>query len=207
MISLYISQDTVIHQLRPGIKLSLLILCGTIIFMVSSVSTFLFFLLFISLLYKIAKIPFNKIIKQFKSVWLFLVFIFIFQAIFDNWFTGFAIILRFIILISLASLISFTTKVSDVIASIEAGFRFFQCFGVNPSKLSIALSMAIRFIPVINEKFNEICEAQKARGLNINIIALAIPLIIRIIRMASEVAEALDARSYDSNDNRLYLRK
>ncbi|MDD9329030.1 MAG: energy-coupling factor transporter transmembrane protein EcfT [Bartonella sp.] len=207
MINLYISQNTFIHQLRPGIKLSLLILCGSIIFMVSSVFTFLLFLLFISLLYKIAKIPFNKIIKQFKSVWLFLVFIFIFQAIFDNWLTGFLIILRFIILISLASLISFTTKVSDMITSIEAGLRFFRCFGVNPSKLSIALSMAIRFIPVINEKFNEICEAQKARGVNINIIALAIPLIIRIIRIASEVAEALDARSYDSNDNPLYLRK
>ncbi|ATO56875.1 energy-coupling factor transporter transmembrane protein EcfT [Bartonella sp. 1-1C] len=207
MISLYISQDTFIHRLRPGIKLSLLILCGTIIFMVSSVSTFLLFLLFISLLYKIAKIPFNKIIKQFKSVWLFLVFIFVFQAIFDSWLTSFSIILRFIILISLASLISFTTKVSDMITSIEAGFRFFQCFGINPSKLSISLSMAIRFIPVINEKFNEICEAQKARGLNINIIALAIPLIIRTIRIASEVAEALDARSYDSNDNSLYLRK
>ncbi|WP_407965658.1 energy-coupling factor transporter transmembrane component T family protein [Bartonella sp. C271] len=207
MISAYISQDTFIHRLRPGVKLSLLILCGTTIFMVSSISTFLFFLLFISLLYRIAKIPFNKIIKQFKSIWLFLIFIFIFQAIFDNWLTGLSIILRLIILISLASLISFTTKVSDIITSIEVGFRFFSFLGINSSKLSIALSMAIRFIPVINEKFNEICEAQRARGLNINIIALAIPLTIRTIRIASEVAEALDARSYDYDDNQFYLKE
>ncbi|OPB31154.1 energy-coupling factor transporter transmembrane protein EcfT [Bartonella sp. AR 15-3] len=207
MISSYISQDTFIHRLKPGIKLSLLILCGTTIFMVSSISTFLFFLLSISLLYRIAKIPFNKIIKQFKSVWLFLIFIFIFQAIFDNWLTGLSLILRLILLISLASLISFTTKASDMITSIEVGFRFFSCLGVNSSKLSIALSMAIRFIPVISEKFNEICEAQRARGLNINIIALAIPLTIRTIRIASEVAEALDARSYEHDDNQLYLKE
>ncbi|CBI75897.1 predicted membrane protein (fragment) [Bartonella clarridgeiae 73] len=111
--------------------------------------------------------------------------------------------MRFIILISLASLISLTTKVSDMVASIEVGFRSFQCLGINPSKLSMVLSMAIRFIPVISEKFNAICEAQRARGLDINIIALAIPLIIRTIRIASEVAEALDARSYDSDDKTL----
>ncbi|WCR55495.1 energy-coupling factor transporter transmembrane component T family protein [Bartonella clarridgeiae] len=203
MISSYIPHDTLIHRLRPGTKLLFLILCGTIIFMVSSISAFLLFLLFISSLYRIAKIPFNKIIKQFKPVWLFLVFIFIFESIFDNWLTGFSIILRFIILISLASLISLTTKVSDMVASIEVGFRSFQCLGINPSKLSMVLSMAIRFIPVISEKFNAICEAQRARGLDINIIALAIPLIIRTIRIASEVAEALDARSYDSDDKTL----
>ncbi|AQX27510.1 biotin transport system permease protein [Bartonella sp. JB63] len=175
--------------------------------MVSSISIFLLFLLFISSLYRIAKIPFNKIIKQFKSIWLFLVFIFIFQSIFDNWLTGFSIILRFIILISLASLISLTTKVSDMVASIEVGFRLFQCLGINPSKLSIALSMTIRFIPVIREKFNAICEAQRARGLDINIIAIAIPLIIRTIRIASEAADALDARSYDSDNKTLYLQE
>ncbi|MET3589639.1 energy-coupling factor transporter transmembrane protein EcfT [Bartonella silvatica] len=40
---------------------------------------------------------------------------------------------------------------------------------------------------------------QQARGSQLNIAALAIPLIIRTIRMASEVAEALDARFYNAD--------
>ncbi|ENN91029.1 energy-coupling factor transporter transmembrane component T family protein [Bartonella schoenbuchensis] len=199
MITLYLPRDTFIHKLPPGVKLLFLTVCGTIISMVSSIPILCLFLLLVVLLYGIAKIPLSNMVRQLKLMSLFLVFIFIFQAIFNNWLTGFEVILHFIILIPLASLISFTTKVSDMMNSIEAGLQPFRRFGINPSKLSMVLSMAIRFIPVVSEKFNEIREAQKARGLDTNIIALAIPVIIRIIRMASEVAEALEARSYDSN--------
>ncbi|WP_332059696.1 energy-coupling factor transporter transmembrane component T family protein [Bartonella sp. CB74] len=199
MIGLYFPQDTFIHRLRPEIKLVFLTVCATIIIMVSSIPLLSLFLLFVALLYRIAKIPFENILKQLKSTGLFLVLIFVFQAIFNNWLTGFEVILRLITLIFLASLVSLTTKVSDMVTSIEAGLRPFRCFGINPSKFSMVLSMTIRFIPVVSEKFNEVREAQKARGFDTNIFALAMPLILRTIKMASEVAEALDARSYDSD--------
>ncbi|GAA5098249.1 hypothetical protein GCM10023260_08610 [Bartonella acomydis] len=128
-----------------------------------------------------------------------LVLLFVFQTLFDSWLSGVEVILRLVILFSLSSLISFTTKVSDMVDTIEAGLQLFRCFGINPSKVSMVISMAIRFIPLLSEKFNEVREAQQARGLNTNIVALAIPLIIRTIRMASEVAEALEARSYDAD--------
>ncbi|KEG15683.1 energy-coupling factor transporter transmembrane component T family protein [Bartonella bacilliformis] len=203
MIGLYLPKDTLIHKLQPGVKLIFLTVYGTSIFWVSSMSVLLLFLLLVVLLYKMAEIPFHHVVKQIKPVCPFLVLVFVFQAIFDNWLTGFWIISRFILLISLASLVSLTTKVSDMVHSIETGLRPFQYYGVNSSKLGMVLSMAIRFIPVVSEKFNEIREAQKARGLDTNIMALAMPLIIRTIKMASEVAEALDARSYDSDIDKL----
>ncbi len=174
-----------------------LALCGTVIFMVSSVTMLSLFLLFVAFLYGIAKVPFNNVVKQLKSMSLFLVLIFVFQVFFKSWLTGFEVILRFIALIFLASLVSLTTKVSDMVNSVERGLRPFRFLGINPSKLSMALSLAIRFIPVVSEKFNEVREAQQARGFDTNILALTMPLIIRTIKMASDVAEALDARSYD----------
>lgn len=186
------------HRLRPGIKLLSLTVCGTIIFMVSSVSVLSLLLLLVALLYVIAQVPFKKVVQQFRLIGPFLIFIFVFHTVFDNWLVGLKVILRFIILIFLAFLVPLTTKVSDMMESVEGGLRPFQRFGVNPSKLSIVLSMAIRFIPVIIEKFNEVREAQRARGLDAHITVLAIPLIIRTMRMASEVAEALEARSYDT---------
>lgn len=86
-----------------------------------------------------------------------------------------------------------------MVDSIQAGLQHFRCFGINPSKVSMVISMAIRFIPLLSEKFNEVREAQRTRGFDSNIFALAMPLIIRTIKMASEIAEALEARSYDSN--------
>ncbi|UNE54876.1 energy-coupling factor transporter transmembrane component T family protein [Bartonella machadoae] len=201
MIGLYLPRDTLIHRLKPEIKLVFLTLCGTIIFMVSSISVLSLFLLFVALLYRIAKIPFNKVLKQLKSMSLFLLLIFVFQVIFKSWLTGFEVILRLIFLVFLASLVSFTTKVSDMVSTIETWIQPLRCFGINPSKFSMVLSMAIRFIPVVSEKFNEVREAQRARGFETNITALATPLIIRTIRMASEVAEALEARSYDAHSD------
>lgn len=199
MIGLYIPNDTSIHKLRPGIKLLFLTICGTTIIMVSSIPLLGLFLLSVILLYRVAKIPFRTVIKQFKSMGLLLVLLFTFQTLFGSWLTGVEVVLRLIILFTLSSLISFTTKVSDMVASVEAGLQPFRCFGINPSKVSMVISMAIRFIPLLREKFNEVREAQQARGLNTNIVALAIPLIIRTIRMASEVAEALEARCYDTD--------
>ncbi|WP_041578461.1 energy-coupling factor transporter transmembrane component T family protein [Bartonella vinsonii] len=199
MIGLYIHQDTFLHRLRPSIKLLFLAVCGTTLFMVSSVTVLSLFLLFVALLYRVAKIPFNNIVKQLKSMSLFLILIFVFQVFCKSWLEGVEVVLRLIILFSLSSLISFTTKVSDMVDSIQAGLQHFRCFGINPSKVSMVISMAIRFIPLLSEKFNEVREAQRTRGFDSNIFALAMPLIIRTIKMASEIAEALEARSYDSN--------
>ncbi|WP_019221989.1 energy-coupling factor transporter transmembrane component T family protein [Bartonella senegalensis] len=199
MIGLYIPRDTFIHKLKPGLKLFFLMGGGTTILMVSSIPILVILLLFVILFYAVAKIPFNTVIKQFKSMGLFLALIFVFQALFVHWLIGVEVILRLVILFSLSSLISFTTRVSDMIASIEAGLQPFRCFGINPLQLSMVISMAIRFIPLLSEKFNEVREAQRARGFNTNVATLAIPLIIRTIRMASEVAEALEARSYNAD--------
>lgn len=80
MIGLYIHQDTFLHRLRPSIKLLFLAVCGTTLFMVSSVTVLSLFLLFVALLYRVAKIPFNNIVKQLKSMSLFLILIFVFQV-------------------------------------------------------------------------------------------------------------------------------
>ncbi len=157
------------------------------------------FLLFVVLFYKVAKVPFNNVLKQLKAMGLLLVLLFVFQVIYKDWTTGFEVIVRFISLIFLALLVSLTTKVSDMVSVIETWVQPLRRFGINPSKFSMVLSLAIRFIPLVSEKFNEVHEAQRARGLDTNIAALAIPLIIRTIRMASEVAEALEARSYDGD--------
>lgn len=80
MIGLYLPKDTFIHRLRPEVKLMFLALCGTVIFMVSSVTMLSLFLLFVAFLYGIAKVPFNNVVKQLKSMSLFLVLIFVFQV-------------------------------------------------------------------------------------------------------------------------------
>ncbi len=57
--------------------------------------------------------------------------------------------------------------------------------------------MVLRFIPVIATVASEIRDAQRARGLDRSILAMIVPLIIRTLKMADDVADAIEARSFD----------
>jgi biotin transport system permease protein len=84
-----------------------------------------------------------------------------------------------------------------MIEVLERAFAPLRVFGVNPEKLSLMLSLALRFIPLLFEKFQEIREAQRARGLDRNFLALLMPLLIKTLRMANDLTEAIDSRGYD----------
>ncbi|CPR10533.1 cobalt transport protein [Bordetella pertussis] len=57
-----------------------------------------------------------------------------------------------------------------------------------------ALIDALRFIPEIWRNYQEIREAQAARGLGAHPLALLVPLVVRTLKRAEEVAQAIDAR-------------
>jgi biotin transport system permease protein len=111
--------------------------------------------------------------------------------------TGVIIVLRFVILIALAALVTLTTRVSDMVDALERGLRPLRIVGINPDKTSLMISLAIRFVPVLMEQVRSIQEAQRARGLERSVIGVAVPLIVKTLRMANSLTEAIEARGYD----------
>jgi biotin transport system permease protein len=49
-------------------------------------------------------------------------------------------------------------------------------------------------IPELSTQWHDIREAQAARGLSASPLTMAIPMLLRTIRRAHEIAEAIDAR-------------
>ncbi|GAB3211468.1 CbiQ family ECF transporter T component [Marinactinospora endophytica] len=106
--------------------------------------------------------------------------------------------LRLLTLCVLAYTVTLTTGFSETLDLFERLLRPFRHVGLNPAQVSLALSMTLRFIPEIRTKYFEIREAQHARGLGNSPMAVLVPLIVRTLESASEVASAIDARCYDS---------
>ena len=67
--------------------------------------------------------------------------------------------------------------------------------GVDVGKISLTLAMAIRFIPEVIRITRDVREAQRVRGLETSLFAVAMPVIIRLLRTADDVADAIEARS------------
>lgn len=188
---------SVVHQLRPGVKVGALAVLGTLLFLVSRVELSLAVLAGALCLYRLAGISQSVAWQQLRpTVWVIAIF-FAAQLWMADWLAGLLVVSRLVTLLLLASLVTLTTRSSDMIDALEKGFGWLRLVGVNPAKISLALSLALRFIPVLAALTEEIREAQKVRGLNRSVIAIAVPLIVRTLKKADDIAAAIEARSYD----------
>lgn len=66
---------------------------------------------------------------------------------------------------------------------------------IDAERAAFTLMLAVRFVPVMQEEIAEIREAQALRGLDRSIFALAVPLALRILLRAEEIAEAVELRA------------
>ena len=195
MISFYYPGNSRIHKLPAGLKLLALVLLGSFIFQISQITTLLIVGGGLVLLFAIGRIPPLVAFRQLRPALYLLTVIFIAQYFMMGVEVAIFVVLRFAILILAAGLVTVTSRVSDMVAAIETSLKPFARW-IAVAKVSLAITLAIRFIPVLGSITQEVKDAQKARGLDRNIIAVLIPVIVRTLKMATEVAEALDARSF-----------
>jgi biotin transport system permease protein len=193
----YIHRNSAVHKFPAGFKVLALVLGGTAIFLVQSLWIIIALLGVVAALYGVAKVPLRTMVGQVRpAIWIFVV-IFLFQVVTTDIKFASLVVTRFIVLILLASLVTLTTPTSKLIEAIERSISWLKWVGGNPSKVSLALSLSLRFIPVVASITSEVREAQRARGLERSILAVAMPVIIRTLKMADDVSNAIDARGYN----------
>jgi biotin transport system permease protein len=198
MIATFHHADTAIHHLRPGVKIAAVFLGGTLVFVFPGWIALAILASAVLALYIVARIPPALALAQIRPALLILVAIFALHVIVDDWLFGIFVVMRFSVVILLAALVTLTTRVSGMVAALEIGLGPARHIGIDPSRVALAVAMAIRFIPVIAMQAAAIREAQAARGLHRSFVAILVPLVIRSLRMADSVAEALDARGFET---------
>ncbi|WCG82661.1 energy-coupling factor transporter transmembrane component T family protein [Pectobacterium sp. A5351] len=196
-LSEYVPGTSRIHKVWPGVKLMLLMVVGTTLFIVPRLDLSITALIAILLLYSAATLSITTLWAQLRpAIWI-IALLFIVQVSLNDWLSGALVVTRLSALLLLASLVTLTTRSSDMIDALEKGLAWLRFLGINPGKVSLALSLAMRFIPVLASVTAEVREAQRARGLERSIIAIAVPVIVRTLKMADDISAAIEARSYN----------
>ncbi len=198
MLDLYSPGSSLLHRLPPVAKMLAMMLGATLLFLNQSLLLTLAATLAILALYPIAQLPLKTAFAQLRPLLVIFVLFFAVQWYFSGLELAAYVVLRLAALILLASLVTLTTKSSDMIDTMTRGLRHLKPLGVNPEKVSLAISLALRFIPVLAQITRDVREAQKTRGLERSVIAVAMPLAIRAIKMADEISDAIDSRGYRS---------
>ncbi|WP_102783437.1 energy-coupling factor transporter transmembrane component T [Thalassospira sp. GB04J01] len=197
---LYIDGTSPLHRAGAGIKILAMIALGTGVFLIPDWPVVTGILATVLAFYPLCGFGPSVIWAQVKPIfWLLLIF-FAVQLWLNDWQAGLLVVTRVAAIVLFASLVTLTTKTSAMLASLERAMGPLRPLGVNPEKVSLAISMVLRFIPVIATVASEIRDAQRARGLDKSILAMVVPLIIRTLKMADDVADAIEARSFDSDE-------
>jgi biotin transport system permease protein len=197
MLGLYIDRDSALHALAPGVKMLALALSALALIAVEDWRVLTAVLAAVFGLFAVARLPAREVAAQLRPVLFLALFFFAVHALLVSWQSGLVTVLRFTILVSLAVVITLTTRVSDMVDALGSALRPLRFIGVNPAKISLMISLAIRFVPLLVDLVREIRAAQQARGLERSVTAVAVPLIVKTLRMASVLTDAIEARGYD----------
>ncbi|MGW1074425.1 energy-coupling factor transporter transmembrane component T family protein [Streptomyces sp. NPDC002537] len=196
MLSLHHDARTPVHALPAGVKLLILFAAGTSLFFVHSVAVLGAAVAGVGLCYALARVPWRTAVRQLLTVLPFAVSLLAVQWLLSGWETAVGVGLRIVVLVMLANLVTLTTRTSAMIAAIETALRPLAPLGVRPERVGLVVAMTIRFIPVIKEQADQVRAAQRARGVERSTLFLA-PLLVKTLRLADGLGEALDARGVD----------
>lgn len=198
MISAYRPGTSPIHRLAAGPKMAVLAIAGTGLFFVTGLAGTAAALAIAIALYFVAGLTLRDIWQVLRPLLIVMVLLVLAHAWLNGWEAAFAMGMRLAALVLLAGLVTLTTPSSAIMAAIEKGLQPLAKLGFDVEKISLALSLALRFIPLIASVGAEVREAQRARGLDGSLVALAVPLLVRTLKMGEDIADAIDARGFGS---------
>jgi len=198
MIALYIHRDSPLHRLPPGVKLAGLAVAGAAAFFLPGLAWQAGALALVALFYPVARLPVAEIARTLRPVAVLVAAICAFQWFVAGPLAAAAIGLRIITLVLLAALVTLTTPFSAMIDTFARAASLARPLGVNPHKVGLAAALAVRFIPVLLADYREIQAARQARGARSPGLFAAGPLLIKTLRMASALADAVEARGFEN---------
>lgn len=130
----------------------------------------------------------------------------------DGVVTGSFIVFRVFILIMFSSILTLTTKPTDLNNGLESLLKPFEYIGLKTSILAMMISIALRFIPTLFNETDKILKAQASRGVDFNegkfkdkivqIVSLLIPMFVISFKRATELSDAMEARGYIPGEKR-----
>ena len=228
----YYQTDSVLHRLDCRVKLVGTLAFIISLFVVNNVWGYLLAALFLTLCIRLSNVPFKFMVKGMKSI----VFLMLFAVVFNLFLTpgtpavtiwklkitwegiemASKMAVRLIMLIIGSSLMTLTTTPNHLTDGLESLLNPLKKLKVPVHEVSMMMSIALRFIPILLEETDKIMKAQIARGADFEngsliqrakaMVPLLVPLFIAAFRRANDLAMAMEARCYRGGEGRTKMK-
>lgn len=196
-LGLYRPGASPVHRLPPGVKVAGLVVAGAASVFLAEPWQVGAALLLVVAGYLTARVPVATLLRQARPlVWVLLI-VGAFHVLVNGWERALVVTGVLLALVLLAGLVTLTTRTADLVDVLVRAMAPLRRVGVNPDRVGLLLALGIRSVFVVAQIAEEVRDAQRARGLTASPRAYAVPLIIRSLRHADQLGEALVARGAD----------
>ncbi|MBD5546729.1 MAG: energy-coupling factor transporter transmembrane protein EcfT [Lachnospiraceae bacterium] len=228
----YYQTDSVIHRLDPRVKLVTTICYIISLFIVDNFIGYIIAGLFLALIIKLSKVPVKFMVRGMKSIVFLLIIAVGFNLFLTPGETAVAfwkvritwegirlasfMAIRLVFLIMGSSVMTLTTTPNNLTDGMESLLGPLKKLKVPVHEISMMMSIALRFIPILLEETDKIMKAQIARGADFesgnlikkakSLVPLLVPLFISAFRRANDLAMAMEARCYRGGEHRTKMK-
>lgn len=228
----YYPVDSVIHRLDPRTKLFGTMVYIISLFMANHLWCYAAAAVFLAIVIGLSKVPFKFMVRGLKAIMILLLISVSFNLfltegtpIFKIWFLTVTweglrmsvfMGLRLIFLVVGSSVMTLTTTPNELTDGLEKSLGFLKKVRMPVHEVSMMMSIALRFIPILIEETDKIMKAQMARGADFEsgnliqkakaMVPLLVPLFISAFRRATDLAMAMEARCYHGGEGRTKMK-
>ena len=194
LLGIYQPGDTWLHRRPAGVKVLGLLVASMIVMGVGGPPTVageLVLALGVAASARMAWRPFLEMLRRLAVVIVLLAAYLLWQ---QGWGRAVESVGDLVTLVLLATVLTATTPVDEMLDTITGALRPLRRFGVDPDSVALAFSLMIRGIPTTIQLAEETRDAAVARGLEHDPRARLTPLVLRVVAHARATGDALHAR-------------
>lgn len=196
-LGLYVPGTSPLHRAPAGLKLAAMVAGGVGSVFLDHVWQVPVALAGMAALYAVAGLSWRVVVGQVRPLlWIGLA-TGVFHLLVNGWERAVVVLGVLAVLLLLAALVTLTTRTTDLVDAVVGICRPLKALHVDTERIGLVIALGIRCVPVVIGLAEGVRDAQRARGLTASPRAFAVPLIVRSLRHADALGEALSARGLD----------
>ena len=228
----YYPANSVLHRLDPRVKLFATLIYIIVLFVADNAIAIGVITAALALVIAMSAVPFSYMTRGLRGIVMLLIIAGLFNLFMSRGTpictigpltitdiglkNAIIMVLRMVYLIIGTSLMTLTTTPNQLTDGLEKSLGPLSRIGVPVHEISMMMSIALRFIPILVEETDKIMKAQMARGADFEhgglikkakaMVPILVPLFVSAFRRASDLAMAMEARCYHGGDGRTRMK-
>lgn len=200
-LGLYEPGTSALHRLGAGWKLLGLLTFAALTFVLDAPVALAGLVAVVVLGYAFARIPLRRCWQLTRFLVPLAAIVFLLQWWMLGFDRGSVISLRLLAALAAANLFTLVTRVDDLVSTVERALRPLRRFGVRPASVGLLVGLTLQAVAALSGIAGDVREAQRARGAERSFPAFAVPFLVRTLRHADDLGEALAARGVGDDDS------